>query len=111
MIFSSRVPIVLMMRARMRIQTKRLRERLYMGAGETTIWDFSNPDRWFPRKPSWLAGVFVVEAAESGGHYAAAAEVADHVAGVGAFDYGEAYNVVAQHFRGGFGNQFVGIGD
>jgi hypothetical protein len=53
--------------------------------------------------------MFIVESAQSGGHHSAPAEISKGSAMVGAIDHGQASNIMAQHFRGRFGDKLVGM--
>ncbi len=52
-----------------------------------------------------------MEAAETGSHDSATAQVADDFARIGAIDHGQASDILAEHFRGRFRDQFVGVSD
>src|SRR5271168_5049881 len=67
----------------------------------------ANPS--FHGKPSWFAHMFVLETEKSCGHDSTAAEVADGFSMVGAINYRQASDVVAQHLRGSLGDEFVGV--
>jgi hypothetical protein len=55
--------------------------------------------------------VLVLKPAEAGGHHTAAAQIADNFAMVGAIDYRQASDVIAEHFRGGFRHKLVRVND
>jgi hypothetical protein len=50
-------------------------------------------------EPSRLRQMFIVEAAQSGGHHCALAEISKGSAMVGAIDHGQASNIIAQHLE------------
>ena len=55
--------------------------------------------------------MLIVESAHACGKDSSAAEVANHLALVGAIDHGKPSDIEAQQLGGGFGDEFVGIGN
>ena len=55
--------------------------------------------------------MLVLKSLQPGGHHTAAAQVTDNFAMVGAIDDREASDVIAEHFRGGFGHKLVRVSD